>query len=191
MEDKQKGMKKKVKYFLNAIYYCIWRNYIKLGGIVGKNIDKILSPIPDYFFTKAYKKKYYEHLPNEKKKANFFFQNKKNGYYIGLANSLFGYLYSGYPCFISFVLVGFAIKKFNEYNHCLMVVLMAIPIGLAFIPAYISVFANDRYLKYFKQFEKEGKEWHRKWNRRTIAFFLGSLLAEILGVIAIFAINIL
>ncbi len=180
-----------MEYFLNAIHYNIWRIYMELEKTIGKNIDKMLSPIPKYIFTKSYRNKYYEHLPNEKKKVAFFFQNKKSGYYISLANSLFSELYSGYSCFISFVFVGFAIRESKEFNYCFIMALLVIPIGLAYIPAYKAVFANDQYLKYFKQFEKEDEAWHKTWKRRTIAFCVGSVITTLLGIAAAFAIAIL
>ncbi len=180
-----------MEYFLNAIHYCIWRIYMEIGNTIGKITNKILAPIPKYFFTKYYRKKYNERLPNERKKADIFLHNKNDGYYIGLANSLFGEIYSGYSCFISFVSVGFAIRGSNEFNYCKIMILLIIPIGLAFIPAYKAVFSGDRYLEYFKQFEKEDEAWHKKWKRRTIAFCVGSVITTLLGIAAAFAIAIL
>ena len=191
--DNQSSMKNNIdmEYFLNAIHYCIWRIYMEIGSTIGKITDKMLKPIPKYFFTKDYRKKYYKRLPNEKKKTDIFLHNKNNGYYIGLANSFFGEIYSGYPCFISFVSVGFTFRESSEFNYCKIMILLAIPIGLAFIPAYKAVFANDRYLEYFKKFAKEDEKWHKKWKRRTIAFCTGSIIATLLGICTAFAIAIL
>ena len=60
--------------------------------------------------------------------------------------------------------------------------LFAIPTVLCYIPAYRAVFLNDKYLKYFKQFKKEDKEWRKTWKARTIAFCLGSVFVTILGI---------
>ena len=42
-----------------------------------------------------------------------------------------------------------------------------------YIPVYKAVFSNNRYLEYFKEFEKENRAWHRKWARITTAFCIG------------------
>ena len=55
------------------------------------------------------------------------------------------------------------------------------------IPLRKLVFKDDRYLKYFKKFEKESKQWHRKWMWRTVAFCLGSLLSVAFGIYLCFA----
>ena len=84
-----------------------------------------------------------------------FFNDKEYGYNIGWAHHWYGYFYSGYPGFFSLLLLGFAFKEFGD-NKVLSFIIVAIPIGLGYIPAYRAVFTNDRYLKYFKQFEKHG-----------------------------------
>lgn len=86
-----------------------------------------------------------------------------------------GQLYVWLPIFwvsrlFSLALLGVAIKVIGNPNGFLMMILIGIPISLGYIPAYRAVFSGDRYLKYFKQFEKEDEAWHKKWNRRTIAF---------------------
>ena len=33
------------------------------------------------------------------------------------------------------------------------------------------------YLSYFKEFEKQDEEWHKKWKRNTILLFIGSIVS--------------
>ena len=174
----------KFEYFLNAIHYCLWLGDIKFGELVWT----LLSPIPKYLFTKEYKKRYYERLAKDQKKLDKFFYDKEDGYRIGWANHWYGYFYSGYPCFISFLLAGFALRESGNLSNVLKLAISAIPIGLCYIPAYKAVFTKDRYLKYFEQFEKEDEHWHKKWKRITFAFCIGSLVVTILGILAAFAI---
>lgn len=49
-------MKHSFEYFLNAIHYCLWLGDRKFGDFVGAIVNKLLSPIPKYLFTKEYKK---------------------------------------------------------------------------------------------------------------------------------------
>lgn len=101
---------------------------------------------------------------------------------------LFGYLYSGYPAFLSFILVGFYFRSCEEMNYLVVLAIASIPIGICYIPAYKAVFTKDRYLKYFKQFKKEDEHWHRKWKRITITFCIGSILMTLLGILAMWGV---
>jgi hypothetical protein len=181
--------KNKFEYFLNAVHYCLWRGDIKFGDWIGKYVDIILSPIPKYFFTKNYREKCYERRVKAQKEMDKFFYDKENGFHIGRANYLFGYIYSSYPGFFSFILFGIILKFFGE-NHAMMM-LAIIPIGICYIPAYKAVFTKDRYLKYFKQFEKEDEQWHRTWKKRTIAFCAGAIICDCLGLAAMWGVLVL
>lgn len=175
---------------MNAMYYCIWLMDKKIDICVWRIMDTIFIPPAKLIFTKSFQKKLGDKRKKQKALYSFLY-DRKNGYHIGWANYMFGYVYSGYPSFISCVFAGVAIRILNDYNFGLIMFLMAIPIGLAYIPAYKVVFSNDQYLKYFKLFEKENDAWHKKWKRRTVAFCVSSFLIGLLGVVAIFAINIL
>ncbi|EFI70802.1 MULTISPECIES: hypothetical protein [Segatella] len=176
------------EYILNAIHYCIWRGDIKSGIVIDKVIHALLSPIPKYLFTKEYKKKYHERLPREKKLLDKYLYDKENGFYIGRANSTFGFLYTGYPGLFSFILGGLW-YRFFEYKYPLLnAILFGIPIGIGYIPAYRAVFTKDKYLKYHKKFKKKDASWHKKWKWITIAFFIGSWIMLAIGVAAMWGI---
>ena len=182
-------MKHSFEYFLNAIHYCLWLGDMKFGDFVGAIVNKLLSPIPKYLFTKEYKKKYEERLVRERKNIDSFFYDKKSGYHIGWANHWFGFFYLGYPCFLSFVLVGLADKKFGDLSTFVFFLLFGIPIGLSYIPAYRAVFTKDRYLTYFRDFATKGTLWHRKWKWITIAFCVGSIVMTLMGIIGMYIAN--
>ena len=177
------------EYFLNAVHYCIYLEEIwstkKFEGV----ILKVLHYLSRLFaFESFYKRKTDAYNKNSELKEYMY--GKNWGQSIGLAHHFFGYFYSGYPVFFSFVLGGFALKLFDSPSNIVKLVLLAIPIGLCYIPAYKAVFTNDRYLKYFKQFEKEDEQWHKKWKRITIAFCVGSVIVTLLGICMAFAIAI-
>lgn len=162
----------------------MWLGDMKFGDFIGKVVNNLLSPIPKYLFTKEYRRKYYERLPREQKKLDNFYYNKENGYHVCSANHWFGYFYSGYSGFFSFLLLGFVVKKYEDIGIFPMLCAVVIPITIGYIPAYKAVFTKDRYLKYFKQFEKNGECWHKKWKRITWTFCIGSIVTTLLGIIA-------
>lgn len=176
------------EYFLNAIHYSLWIADKKFGDFMGKIVNILLSPIPKYLFTERYKKKYYECLSKEQNNIDKFFCNKKNGLNMGRANYLFGYFYSSYPGFFSFILLGVVFRYFEEASLLVKLFTIFIPIGIFYIPAYRVVFTKDRYLKYFKQFEQNDEQWHKKWERVTIAFCIGAIITTFLGMGALWVV---
>jgi hypothetical protein len=183
-------MKKKYEYFLNAIHYCLWLFDIKFGDFMGEIVDALLSPVPKYLFTNNYRKKYYERLSKAQPIKEKIFYDKECGYHIGWANHWYGFFYSGYSSFLTFVLFGAVYGILGDVNQIILIVTVAVPIGLCYIPAYRAVFSKDRYLKYFKQFEKEDEQWHKKWKWITIAFRIGSIAFAIGGIFAMWGVSL-
>ena len=103
----------------------------------------------------------------------------------------FGYFYSGYSIFLSFVLLGIPDAMFGGVDEIAAIAIIALPVGLCYIPAYKAVFSNDRYLKYFKQFEKEDAKWHKKWKQITWIFCIGSVVFTIGGIFAMWGVSLL
>lgn len=174
-------MNKGFEYFLNTLHYCLWLIDGHLGNYIEKIVNILLSPIPKLFFTKEYQKKCEERLAKSQNDYNRFFYDKKTGYHIGWAHHWFGFFYSAYPGFFSWILIGVADRVWGELNEISFLLLFGIPIGICYIPAYKAVFTNDKYLKYFKKFEKEDNLWHKKWKRITIFFCVGAILIEVIG----------
>ena len=95
-----------------------------------------------------------------------------------------------YSMFISLVMEGIWIKLYGWVNIIVLIFVIGVP---AFFCVNIfdkMIFKDKRYLKYFRQFEKEDKTWHRKWHRITIAFCAGGVLAFIGGIAVAFEIAI-
>lgn len=176
------------EYFLNAILYNLWVADKKFGDFMGKIVNILLYPIPKYLFTETYKKKCYERLSKEQKNIDKFFYDEKNGFHIGRANYLFGYIYSCYLGFLSFILLGVVFKYIEGTSPLVKLFIIFIPIGIFYIPAYLAVFTKDRYLKYFKQFEQNDEQWHKKWKRVTIVFCIGAIITTFLGMGALWGI---
>ena len=43
------------------------------------------------------------------------------------------------------------------------------------------VFSNYKYLEYFKLFEENDEQWHKKWNRITTVFCIGAIILFFAG----------
>ena len=180
--------KQKFEYFLNAVHYCMWLFERKSQDIINRTFLSIISPIPKYLLSSKYKERFYRYQTQRMTELDKFFNDKKSGFSIGLAHHNFGAFYSTYTCILSFVIQALYIKFNGEINTFVIIVIFAIPTGICYIPAYKAVFSNDKYLKYFKQFEKEDEHWHKKWKRRTTAFILGAIASIIFGIYLFFTI---
>lgn len=175
------------EYFLNAVHYCIYKKEVWSSRFVEKIVWKCFFAVTKVFSLEKLCHRRKEKLDNDEKYQEYMYGNNA-GQSIGLANHWFGYFYSAYSLLISFILGGFAYRELGGLNTVVKLAILIIPIGLCYIPAYKAVYTDDRYLKYYKQFEKEDEQWHKKWKRITIAFCLGSAIATILGIFIMFII---
>ena len=183
MVNKQRGMmKKKFEYFLNAIHYCIYLEEVWTNKKTEKIVYGFLFFISKYFFPKRLKIKVYRRHLQSRQELNEYFYGKEFGQSIGVAHYLFGAFSSSYAGIFSFALLGMSYKMFGKSHNIINFVLIVIPLALWYIPIYKAVFLRDRYLQFFKQFEKEDKHWHRKWKRITIAFCIGAVFVTFLGI---------
>ena len=168
------------EYFLNAIHYCIYKGEVWSNSIIEKQVYIVVGILSAIFcFKKKYEKRVKE-LHNDKEVQEYFY-GKKSGQAIGLAHHLFGFFYSAYPAFFSWIIVGIADSVYGELSKLYFVLLFGIPIGICFIPAYRAVFTDDKYLKYFKQFEKKDNIWHKKWKIITAVFCVGAIFISAIG----------
>ena len=176
-------------YFLNAVLYNIWFWDIRSQDIINRMVYTVMSLIPKYLLWGKCRDKVFELQRQGKMEFEKIRYDKESGFHIVIANNLFGAFYSCYSGFLSFVIAGILIRKFVAViNPAIMIVISIIPIGAFYIPAYKAVFTDDRYLKYFKQFEKEDKRWHKKWALITWAFCVGGVLINFFGIITMMAI---
>lgn len=173
-------MEKIFEYFLNAEHYVMW-----LWGIQAHNaIDKLVKVLIKallFLFPRKIRETYYARVEKGQEELENFYNNRENGFHISIANHFFGLFYSNYSTIFSFIFAAISIKILNEFNCIIILISLAIPIGLCYIPAYRAVYSNNKYLIYFKKFEKENQAWHRKWNRLTILFSVGGVFTIILG----------
>lgn len=184
-------MLKKFEYILNAIHYSLYCGRVQSIKRQTEIIFKMLQCALRMPFVYRWSAQLSQRIDYNMKESKKNLYNKKASVSIGMANHLFSYFYSGYPSLVSLILVGTAIRALHTFDLLIGVMTVGMPIFVSYIPAYKAVFSDDRYLQYFKQFEKEDKEWHMKWKRRTIAFCVGSVITTLLGIVAAFAIAIL
>ena len=180
MENKNSMFKRKFEYYMNALHYGLYKWETWSNFKVEKQVYGLIGFLSIIFGFKKYHIKRINKLHNDKKLQEYLY-GEKSGQSIGWAHHWFGYFYSGYPGFLSFVIGGIYIRFYDKFD-CWLLILFAIPVAICYIPAYKAVFSKDKYLKYFKQFEKRDDSWHNKWKWITIAFCIGSVVVSLLGI---------
>lgn len=178
------------EYFLNAVHYCIYQDFVRSNHFVEKIVWKCFFAVAKVFSLEERCNKRKEKLDNDVKGQDYMYGNNI-GQSIGLANHWFGYFYSSYPALLSFVLLGIVFRYFEGTSPLVRLLVISIPIGLFYIPAYRAVFSKDRYLKYHKQFEQNDEQWHKKWKRVTIGFCIGGIIITFLGIGAMWVVLLL
>lgn len=168
------------EYFLNAVHYCIYKEEVWSNRLLEKIVWKCFYVISKLFSKESYYFKRRNKFRKDSKYQDYMY-GQKAGQSIGLAHHLFGFIYSAYPGFFSWIVIGIADRTFGELNRIFFLLLFGIPIGICYIPAYRAVFTDDKYLKYFKKFEKEDNLWHKKWKRITFLFCVGAIIIEVIG----------
>ena len=179
---------KKFEYFLNAVHYCMWLREKKVYRFGRKACDRLFSPL-QYLFTEKFRKRYHERRQKTDPQWDNSYLNSKDGFCVDWAHHWLGYFSACYPGFISFLLLGLGTRWFGRLPSLVVIAFIAIPVGSFYIPFYKALYTKDRYLKYFKKFEKEDEHWHKKWSRITTLFCVGAALMFVGGIVAMIVID--
>lgn len=175
---------------LNAVYYVFYLMAVHLDNMIARAIYFPFYVFIKYCLPSHINGKYLKRLHEANDLGYKLFRNPKNGLCINWANVFFGLFYCGYAFIFIGSISGTLVRFFGEFHGIVVYLIPIIPIAIWWYPAQRAVFYKDRYLKYFKQFEKKEKHWLRKWMLITLAFCLGSILTGVLGIYLFFAIAI-
>lgn len=183
----------KFEYFLNAVFYTIWRWERNMGKALDKYIYKfchfLFITVPKPFITKRRYEILEERYRDNLKNQEGFFYNKKSGFHIESTKDTFRTISILYSGLFAFAFFGIGIRIQGKDFSLLMKFAAVLPPVVAydlFLSKY--VISNNRYLIYFRKFEKQDEQWLRKWKWITAAYYLGSLLSTGMGLLLLAAI---
>ena len=174
-------MGKNYKYAMNAIHYCIHREEMTLNKRARKAVRRIMHLLSRYCLSKQLRIKLCKYLQDAQEVNGYGYDEKVDESSIGWVHSIFGFFYSCYPSFISWICIGIADWKYGSVDDVTFLFVFGIPVIIGYIPAYRAVFSNDIYLRFYKRFEKENEKWHKKWKLITVAFCIGGVLTSVIG----------
>lgn len=166
---------------MNAVHYSIYREEVWSNKLVYKQVKFFYRFVSKYLLPPKYWKKVYKRYIQNTNGMQDIFYAKEASLSISVAHHIFGWFSAGYIGFFSFVFLGLGQRWLGALNKMQILVLIFIPIAIGYIPIYKCVFKNDRYLKFFKQFEKKDAKWHKKWKWITIAYCIGGVATSVVG----------
>lgn len=176
-------MIKKIEYSLNAIYYSLWLINIRFDKRLSSFVDDITDFLLSHLSTKEYKNAFIRNREKRKQEFDKNAFNLSDGYHINWANHFYGIACSCYPTLISFIILGLLLRIDPMIKDFVYLIIFIIPIGICYTFAYHAVYSQNKYHRYFEQFEKEDARWHKKWKKITITYCIIAQLVFVLGVI--------
>ncbi len=158
---------KKIEHFLNIIHYCIYRLDYRLHMLSNKlNPFLLLGKIP------AVGRKFEEQGTTHLDVVNKIWTDKRYGFSVmisggGLVIIIFFTVFSFYLT-ISYILNNpLNISWRGPFVFCM---------ALAYIICHYTVFQKDKYIRYFRQFDKWSKQEKWQYGLSSFAFIVGSII---------------
>ena len=105
MENKNSMRKRKFEYYMNALHYCLYKGEVWSNFKVERQVYGLIGFLSTILGLRKYWVKRVEKLHNDKELQEYLY-GKEWGQSISLAHHWFGFFYSGYSLFLSFVLLG-------------------------------------------------------------------------------------
>ncbi len=192
----QSSFHDELETILNTLLYCFW---IIEWGEMEKLLDlkmRFNRKMIEWLCPKKYKVRLYRKILRNQWEGRLFCRNVRSGLYIGFAKiqlRIYETMYVILPCgIIAGIALGFLDSIFNEQPFILFAIVLSIVIvTLVYGPLDRMVFRNDRYVKYFKKFEKRDDEWLKKWKRIALLFKIGGWISGLIGFFSVLGIAIL
>lgn len=179
-------MEQKIDYLLNAVCYFLFRFRIRAGRCFDSAFFGFFDFL-GFWLPEKLRVKYYERNAAAKESLYLSLCAKKHGIAVHFAeNTLIALLI--FYFFLPTGLILGILTNIYFFPPLIYLGMVGLVLYAHFWLSYkMMVFEDYRYLKYFKKFEKESKQWHRKWALITVAFCFCSLLSVAFGMYLFFA----
>lgn len=156
---------KKIEFFLNFIHYCIYRLDYRLH-MLSNNLNPflLLGKIP------AVRKKFEDQGTTHLIIVNKVWTDKRFGFGIMISGGVLAIIVF-FMIWSIFLVINSLLINSIKFSWLPFVICM----GLAYIICNFTVFQNDKYIKYFKQFEKWSRREKWIYGLLTFSFIVGTI----------------
>lgn len=177
-------MSNKLAYYFNALYYLAWDCW-RINLIKGSKVfDCLFGPLFRLFIN-----------PNRSQRDIVRYYkdsfNNENGSYFPLFKNRFLSAYGAlnFPVILTMMALTMP-YVLSPWGGVWVIIATAIAsVVLCYFPVYKYVIIHDRYLPYFRIFERKDKAWHKKWRIIGYLFWLLVPLMVAVGVILMICIS--
>lgn len=159
-----KVIAEKIELWLNIVHYCIYKADYKLHLLSNKlNPFLLLGKIP------AVKRKLGEQGTSLKEVGDKVWTDKRFGFGImisggGMVLVLFLLIWGVLSSLLGLLKIYFLVKPVYIFVYAL----------ISFLACHFLIFHQDRYIEYFKLFDKKTKREKRKYGLLSLAFIAGA-----------------
>lgn len=176
----------RLDYVVTACLYC-WHRWISKAAYWTEiRALYIIRALVSCVLPKRYVYRICRNHVNSRKDRDLLFRDLECGQNIRIAKNLVYQTCIGYLAFPFSVVAGIAstiigwdtVFYWKDGTISFIIILLFavfIFVGLSKLTKAID--NPQTYLSYFKEFEKQDEEWHKKWKRNTILLFIGSIVS--------------
>lgn len=180
-----RNKREKIEYLMNVALYC-WAIWIsKVDIAIRRGMFLFIRFLVLVFLPKRYVKKYYRRYLTGRELMEPYFTDVKDGWVISTAKDILISMYLGYLALPFFTLMGIMFFLLLWLLNGIVKIFILLPIGLLIFIVSWKFFkyydTNLAYIPYFKEFEKKDEGWLKKWKRKTILLYVGSIIFFLLG----------
>lgn len=157
-------MIKRIELWLNIVHYCYYKLDYRLHLLSNKlNPFLLIGKIP------AVKRKFEEQGTSQEEVVNKVWGDKRYGFSIMISGGALVI-----SVFLVILSVSLMINSLMEYPVSLSWQPFAICMGIAYALCHFLVFQKDKYIRYFKKFDKWTKQEKRKYALLSFLFVVGA-----------------
>ena len=176
----------RIDYILTVYLYC-WHLWI---ANIGRKIDQaylnIFRGLVSIVLPRKYHAKIHRNLLNSQEAIAPMFWDLECGQHISIAKNLVYQTCTGYLAFpfavaagIASTIIGWDTVLYWKDGTIKFVTIVLFVVFIAVVLSKLTKAIDNPQtcLSYFKEFEKQDEEWHKKWKRNTILLFMGSIVS--------------
>ena len=167
----------KLAYAANAILYCMWCRCVKSGRVMQAVANALVYGVVKLICSKAFYEQAMARKKEEEDEVEDFFFNPTDGFELHSAHRSLSFHLFLYEWGMVFVTTVTFYKIFGVGANILYpiagngLVVWILHRSLDKLTVY-----NDRLSAYFKMFDKEDRQWRRKWSLYTILYRIGGIV---------------
>lgn len=158
-------------------------------------IDHIIRQLVSVLLPKRYLYRLYRNNEDMQEASDLMYRNLECGQYIRIAKNMVRQTFGGYlvlplavvACIICYLIGWDTVLDWKDGMIYFGMSLIGMTLIVIWLCILTKVFNDPQdYISYFKEFQKQDEEWHKKWKRNTILLFVGGIASTAMAMCTVF-----